>query len=185
VGTPGYIAPEVLTAYDYSPASDMWAAGVITFIMLSGSPPFYGRNHPEIFDRIRKARWGFNGRNWGQVSENAKDLVKRMLAQNPAERLTAAQIMEHPWIKEYDTQSDAHLADAIEDLKKVGPRGVVEWVAVLSPPACPARVLVTAPPTHQPTHPSAFPLASRSSTRGRSSRARRWRASRERVSRGC
>jgi serine/threonine protein kinase len=77
----------------------VWAAGVILFILLSGSPPFYGRTHPEIFQRIKAGRWGFHGRNWESVSEGAKDLVRRMLVQDPAQRITAEGVLQHPWIK--------------------------------------------------------------------------------------
>ena len=122
VGTPGYICPAVLANYEYSAASDIWAAGVILFILLSGSPPFYGRTHKEIFEKIKTAHWGFNGRNWNQVSDGAKDLVKKMLKQNPAERLTVEEILEHPWIKEHEMVSSANLPDTLADLKKFNAR---------------------------------------------------------------
>jgi calcium-dependent protein kinase len=122
VGTPGYIAPEILTNYEYSPASDLWAAGVILFILLSGSPPFYGRTHKEIFEKIKAGHWGFHGRNWGQVSDGAKDLVKKMLKQAPGERLSLAGVLEHPWIREHESLSSAHLPDTLESLAKFNAR---------------------------------------------------------------
>lgn len=122
VGTPGYIAPEILTNYEYSPASDLWAAGVILFILLSGSPPFYGRTHKEIFEKIKAGHWGFHGRNWGQVSDGAKDLVRKLLKQAPGERLTLAGVLEHPWIREHDSLPAAHLPDTLESLAKFNAR---------------------------------------------------------------
>eukprot|EP00624_Nannochloropsis_granulata_P003798 evm.model.NODE_29167_length_7231_cov_18.064030.1 len=117
VGTPGYICPAVLTGYEYSAASDIWAAGVILFILLSGSPPFYGRTHKEIFEKIKTAHWGFHGRNWGQVSEGAKDLVKRMLRQKPADRFTVEEVLDHPWIREHEQVSAEDLPGTLESLK--------------------------------------------------------------------
>jgi len=117
VGTPGYICPAVLTSYEYSAASDIWAAGVILFILLSGSPPFYGRTHKEIFEKIKTAHWGFHGRNWSQVSEGAKDLVKRMLRQKPADRLTVEEVLDHPWIREHEQVSEEDLPGTLESLK--------------------------------------------------------------------
>lgn len=122
VGTPGYIAPEILTNYEYSPASDLWAAGVILFILLSGSPPFYGRTHKEIFEKIKAGHWGFHGRNWGQVSDGAKDLVKKMLKQAPGERLTLAGVLEHPWIREHESLPSTNLPDTLESLAKFNAR---------------------------------------------------------------
>lgn len=122
VGTPGYIAPEILTNYEYSPASDLWAAGVILFILLSGSPPFYGRTHKEIFEKIKAGHWGFHGRNWGQVSDGAKDLVTRMLKQAPGERLTLRGVLEHPWIREHGSLPSTNLPDTLESLAKFNAR---------------------------------------------------------------
>lgn len=122
VGTPGYICPAVLTGYEYSAASDMWAVGVILFILLSGSPPFYGRTHKEIFEKIKSAHWGFHGRNWSQVSDGAKDLVKRMLRQNPAERLTVEEVLDHPWIREHESVSAEDLPGTLESLKNFSAR---------------------------------------------------------------
>ena len=100
----------------------MWAWGVILFILLSGSPPFYGRTHPDIFARIKQGRWGFNGRNWGQVSEGAKDLVRKMLTQDPAARITAEGVLQHPWIRQHEALSSAHLGGALDDLSKYNAR---------------------------------------------------------------
>ena len=122
VGTPGYIAPEILNNYEYSPAADLWAAGVILFILLSGSPPFYGRTHKEIFEKIKAGQWGFNGRNWGQVSDAAKDLVTKMLKQAPGERLTLAGVLEHPWIREHESVPAAHLPGTLDSLAKFNAR---------------------------------------------------------------
>lgn len=128
----GYIAPEVLNNYEYSAASDIWAAGVILFILLSGSPPFYGRTHKEIFEKIKAGRWGFIGRNWASVSEGAKDLVKNMLVQDPKGRYTAEHVLNHPWIREHEFLSQAHMPDTLEDLAKFSARQKFKAAAMVS-----------------------------------------------------
>lgn len=102
--------------------SDIWAAGVILFILLSGSPPFYGRKHPEVFEKIKLGKWGFVGRNWATVSESAKDLVRKMLAQRPEDRITAEGVLEHPFVKEYSTISSTHMPDTLAELKRYNAR---------------------------------------------------------------
>ena len=120
--------------------SDIWAAGVILFILLSGSPPFYGRTHKEIFEKIKAGRWGFIGRNWASVSDGAKDLVKGMLVQDPKERLTAEQVLNHPWICEHESVSQANLADTLEDLAKYSARQKFKAAAMVSAYVCEAMI---------------------------------------------
>ena len=99
VGSPYYVAPEVLRR-KYGRECDMWSAGVILYILLGGLPPFWGNNEKEIFDSIMKGKVDFSEDPWPEISHSAKDLVKRLLTHNRAERLTVTQALAHPWLKQ-------------------------------------------------------------------------------------
>lgn len=92
VGSPFYIAPEVLVG-DYNQAADVWSAGVILYILLSGVPPFWGKTKSTIFDAVREANLCFHSDNWDHISLSAKDLISGMLYFDPSKRLTAAQVL--------------------------------------------------------------------------------------------
>ncbi|KAM7266262.1 hypothetical protein ACFE04_004159 [Oxalis oulophora] len=98
VGSPFYIAPEVL-AGGYNEAADIWSAGVILYILLSGMPPFWGKTKSQIFDAVKAADLHFPCDPWDRISESAKKLVQGMLCTDPSRRLTAEQVLEHSWIK--------------------------------------------------------------------------------------
>ncbi|CAN6485007.1 unnamed protein product [Victoria cruziana] len=92
VGSPFYIAPEVL-AGGYTEAADVWSAGVILYILLSGVPPFHGSTKSKIFDEVKTADIWLPSDPWDHVSASAKDLIKRMLCRDPKQRPTAAQVL--------------------------------------------------------------------------------------------
>lgn len=92
VGSPFYIAPEVL-AGGYNQAADVWSAGVILYILLSGMPPFWGNTKSRIFHAVREADLRFPSNPWDHISESAKDLVMGMLSTDPSQRLTARQVL--------------------------------------------------------------------------------------------
>ncbi|BFG31616.1 hypothetical protein CerSpe_178900 [Prunus speciosa] len=98
VGSPFYIAPEVLTG-GYDQSADVWSAGVILYILLSGIPPFWGKTKSRIFDAVRAADLWFPPDPWGHISVSAKDLIAEMLCVDPSRRLTAAQVLAHPWLQ--------------------------------------------------------------------------------------
>lgn len=99
-GTPGYCAPEVLRGEEYEPAIDMWAVGVITYILLCGFEPFYDdRGDQAMFQRILKCDYEFMSPWWDEVSVNAKDLVSKLIVKDPKKRLTAKQALQHPWVQ--------------------------------------------------------------------------------------
>ena len=98
VGTPGYVAPEVLAKRLYTGACDIWALGVILYVLLVGYPPFYAETNRELFEIIKRGQFYFHEEFWGRISVEAKDLVRRMLVVDPAKRLTADQILSHEWI---------------------------------------------------------------------------------------
>ncbi|KAJ6819722.1 calcium-dependent protein kinase 2-like [Iris pallida] len=99
VGSAYYVAPEVLKR-KYGKEIDVWSAGVILYILLSGVPPFWAETEKGIFDAILEGEIDFESSPWPSISESAKDLVRRMLTQDPKKRITSAQVLEHPWIKE-------------------------------------------------------------------------------------
>lgn len=98
-GTPGYVAPEILSSAPYGKAVDMWSIGVITYILLGGYPPFHDDNQKALFKKIKNAEYEFHEEYWGEVSDEAKDLIRHLLKTNPVERLTAEEALNHPWMK--------------------------------------------------------------------------------------
>ncbi|RVX04211.1 Calcium-dependent protein kinase 15 [Vitis vinifera] len=92
VGSAYYVAPEVLRR-SYGAEADIWSAGVILFILLSGVPPFWGENEQSIFDTILRGHIDFSSDPWPSISNSAKDLVKKMLRADPKERLTAIDVL--------------------------------------------------------------------------------------------
>jgi len=98
-GTPDYAAPEVIKMEgEYGKEVDMWAVGVITYVLLCGYPPFYSENQTELFDQIASADYTFNDPEWSEISDKAKDFIKKLLVVEPSERMTAEQAIEHEWI---------------------------------------------------------------------------------------
>jgi calcium/calmodulin-dependent protein kinase I len=101
-GTPGYVAPEVISGTEYDSKVDMWSLGVITYVILCGFPPFYHENHAELFKAIKSCNYEFVAPFWDNVSEGAKDLITKLLVVNPEVRLSAEQVLEHPWVRGED-----------------------------------------------------------------------------------
>nr|DAD23359.1 TPA_asm: hypothetical protein HUJ06_024822 [Nelumbo nucifera] len=112
VGSAYYVAPEVLRR-SYGKEVDIWSAGVILYILLSGVPPFWAETEKGIFDAILKGDIDFESAPWPSISRSAKDLVRKMLTQDPKKRITSAQVLEHPWIKEDGEASDKPIDSAV------------------------------------------------------------------------
>ncbi|XP_036831098.1 peripheral plasma membrane protein CASK isoform X14 [Oncorhynchus mykiss] len=122
VGTPHFMAPEVVKREPYGKPVDVWGCGVILFILLSGCLPFYGTKE-RLFEAICRGKYKLNPRHWGHISESAKDLVRRMLMLDPAERITVYEALNHPWLKERDRYAyKIHLLETVEQLRKFNAR---------------------------------------------------------------
>ncbi|XP_047329192.1 calcium-dependent protein kinase 26-like isoform X2 [Impatiens glandulifera] len=112
VGSPYYVAPEVLLKH-YGPKADVWTAGVILYILLSGVPPFWAETQQGIFDAVLKGDLDFESDPWPLISESAKDLIRKMLCCRPDGRLTAHGVLCHPWICENGVAPDKALDAAV------------------------------------------------------------------------
>ncbi|KAL7148051.1 hypothetical protein ABFS83_06G151300 [Erythranthe nasuta] len=98
VGTPYYVAPEVLTERSYNEKVDVWSAGVILYIMLAGVPPFFGDGPAETFEAVLRGNLRFPTKIFRSVSPAAKDLLRKMICRDVSRRLSAEQVLRHPWI---------------------------------------------------------------------------------------
>ena len=97
-GTPYYMAPEVLKG-SYQAQADIWALGVLLYTLVSGYLPFQGQDPREVFDKIKSADFHFNHIEFAMISEECKDLIKRLLVADPKERLNGKEALDHPWFK--------------------------------------------------------------------------------------
>ncbi|KAI4326874.1 hypothetical protein L6164_019399 [Bauhinia variegata] len=112
VGSAYYVAPEVLRR-SYGPEADIWSAGVILYILLCGVPPFWAENEQGIFDAILRGHIDFISEPWPSISSSAKDLIRKMLRADPKERLSAVEVLNHPWVREDGDASDKPLDIAV------------------------------------------------------------------------
>ncbi|KAL2316882.1 hypothetical protein Fmac_030758 [Flemingia macrophylla] len=112
VGSAYYIAPEVLKR-KYGPEVDIWSIGVMLYILLCGVPPFWAESENGIFNAILRGHIDFTSDPWPSISPQAKDLVRKMLNSDPRQRLTAYEVLNHPWIKEDGEAPDVPLDNAV------------------------------------------------------------------------
>ncbi|KAF4350627.1 hypothetical protein F8388_013168 [Cannabis sativa] len=112
VGSAYYVAPEVLRR-KYGKEIDVWSAGVMLYILLSGVPPFWAETEKGIFDAILQGEIDFDSQPWPSISSSAKDLVRKMLTQDPRKRITSAHVLEHPWLREGGEASDKPIDSAV------------------------------------------------------------------------
>ncbi|EAS04135.3 calcium-dependent kinase (macronuclear) [Tetrahymena thermophila SB210] len=98
IGTPFYVAPEILTKKPYDEKCDVWSLGVIMYILLCGYPPFWGQTDQEIYEKVKKGKFEFYDEDWADRSSDAKDLISKMLQYDPKDRISATEAYAHPWI---------------------------------------------------------------------------------------
>ncbi|EPS73534.1 calcium-dependent protein kinase 8, partial [Genlisea aurea] len=113
VGSPYYMAPEVLKR-NYGPEIDIWSAGVILYILLCGVPPFWAETEQGVAQAIIQCVIDFKRDPWPKVSDNAKDLVMKMLEPDPNKRLTARQVLEHPWLQNIEKAPNVSLGETVK-----------------------------------------------------------------------
>ena len=127
-GTAYYIAPEVLKG-EYNEKCDIWACGVIFYILLCGYPPFNGETDDEIYEAVLSGKFQFPEEDWGQVSQEAKDLIKKMLTKDPKKRISALYSMQDVWFKKNEEKSeyDKKLAKKVlNNMKKFKKHRILE-----------------------------------------------------------
>ncbi|KAL2320779.1 hypothetical protein Fmac_029748 [Flemingia macrophylla] len=112
VGSPYYMAPEVLKR-NYGPEVDIWSAGVILYILLCGVPPFWAETEQGVAQAIIRSVVDFKRDPWPKVSDNAKDLVKKMLDPDPRRRLTAQEVLDHPWLQNAKKAPNVSLGETV------------------------------------------------------------------------
>ncbi|XP_067618445.1 peripheral plasma membrane protein CASK isoform X3 [Eurosta solidaginis] len=132
VGCPHYMAPEVVTRRLYGKGCDVWGAGVMLHVLLSGRLPFLGSGI-RLQNSIARGRISFEAPEWKSISATAKDLVMKMLSANPLHRPSITEVLEHPWMRDRDKLQRQHLADTVEELKRYNARrklkGAVQAIA--------------------------------------------------------
>ncbi|XP_055975118.1 serine/threonine-protein kinase DCLK2 isoform X2 [Sorex fumeus] len=119
-GTPTYVAPEIIAETGYGLKVDIWAAGVITYILLCGFPPFRSENNlqEDLFDQILAGKLEFPAPYWDSITDSAKELISQMLQVNVEARCTAGQILSHPWVSDDAPQENNMQAEVTGKLKQ-------------------------------------------------------------------
>ncbi|XP_023933560.1 calcium/calmodulin-dependent protein kinase type II subunit beta isoform X2 [Lingula anatina] len=122
-GTPGYLSPEVLRKDPYGKPVDIWACGVILYILLVGYPPFWDEDQHRLYAQIKAGAYDYPSPEWDTVTPEAKNLINSMLTVNPAKRITAGDALKHPWICQRErVASVVHRQETVDCLKKFNAR---------------------------------------------------------------
>ncbi|XP_052214863.1 peripheral plasma membrane protein CASK-like isoform X3 [Dreissena polymorpha] len=121
IGTPQFMAPEVVKREPYGKPVDVWGCGIMLFILLCGYPPFMGTKE-RLAELIVQGRYHMREKQWITISPEAKDLVSKMLEVDQEQRITVEEALQHPWIKERSKISKNHLTETVEELKKFNSR---------------------------------------------------------------
>ncbi|XP_024084789.1 peripheral plasma membrane protein CASK isoform X2 [Cimex lectularius] len=147
IGTPQFMAPEVVDRQQYGKPGDIWSAGVLLHILLSGTLPFIGTRH-RLYHSICLGKLHLDSPLWDCISESAKDLVKRMLHVDPHQRITIQEVLNHKWLRDRDKAvSKIHLLDTVEEMKKLNARRRLKG-AVMAAVASPKWSLDPTDPDH-------------------------------------
>uniref|UniRef100_A0A8C8C2T3 calcium/calmodulin-dependent protein kinase n=1 Tax=Oncorhynchus tshawytscha TaxID=74940 RepID=A0A8C8C2T3_ONCTS len=135
-GTPGYLSPEVLRKEAYGKPVDIWACGVILYILLVGYPPFWDEDQHKLYQQIKAGAYDFPSPEWDSVTPEAKNLINQMLTINPAKRITAQEALKHPWVSQRSTvASMMHRQETVECLKKFNARRKLKSLSLFVPPS--------------------------------------------------
>ncbi|KAJ6349630.1 hypothetical protein OIU77_007085 [Salix suchowensis] len=110
---PAILARVKVLRKHYGPEADVWSAGIILYILLSGVPPFWAETEIGIFKQILQGKLDFESEPWPSITDSAKDLIRKMLERNPKKRLTAHEVLCHPWIVDDRIAPDKPLDSAV------------------------------------------------------------------------
>ncbi|KAM7314903.1 peripheral plasma membrane protein CASK isoform X2 [Ixodes scapularis] len=146
IGTPHFMAPEVVQRKPYGKPADVWSCGVLLYVLLTGTLPFLGTKE-RLHEAICSGKLNLTGRQWDQISEYGKDVIQRMLCLDPRDRYTVEELLNHPWLKDRDHCAPrVHLQETVDELRKFNARrklkGAVlaavsssKWTSFYSDPA--------------------------------------------------
>eukprot|EP00049_Salpingoeca_infusionum_P018125 m.355872 g.355872 ORF g.355872 m.355872 type:complete len:467 (-) comp17368_c0_seq1:295-1695(-) len=121
-GTPGYLSPEVIRRTPYDEKVDVWACGVILYILLVGYPPFWEEDQTKLYEQIKACNYDFPSPEWDTVTESAKELITLMLDPNPAKRPSVRQCLQHPWLAQVDVPATVNRQETLDELRKFNAR---------------------------------------------------------------
>ena len=122
IGTPHFMAPEVIQRKAYGKPVDVWSTGVLLHILLSGTMPFLGTKD-RLYETVCVGKLYLNSAKWQYISDQAKDLLRQMLRTDPLERLSVDECLKHPWIAERERfVPKVHLVETVDELRKFNAR---------------------------------------------------------------
>nr|KAF7421424.1 hypothetical protein H0235_009260 [Vespula pensylvanica] len=131
-GTPGYLSPEVLKKEPYGKPVDIWACGVILYILLVGYPPFWDDDQHRLYAQIKAGSYDYPSPEWDTVTPEAKNLINQMLTVNPSKRITANEALKHPWICQRErVASVVHRQETVDCLKKFNARRKLKYDRII------------------------------------------------------
>jgi len=115
-GTATYVAPEVLMATGYDPICDVWSVGVITYVLLSAHIPFDGQTENQVFQKILRAQFRFPSPMWDDISEEAKDFIRKIFVVDPKKRMSVSDCLDHAWLNmENEEKLEKALPSSLRD----------------------------------------------------------------------
>ncbi|KAK2573489.1 Peripheral plasma membrane protein CASK [Acropora cervicornis] len=131
IGTPHFMSPEMINREQYGKPIDVWGCGVVLFILLSGSFPFQGTGE-KLYESIRRGVPTMRPKMWDNISDEARDLVKKMLEHDQNVRVTAREALQHPWLKNREVPQRMHLQESVDEMKKFNARRKLKWQMEMS-----------------------------------------------------
>jgi len=121
-GTPGYVAPEIVSQEPYGKECDYWSIGIVLYILLCGYPPFYDEDNMVLFEKIKSGKFDFPDQSWANISPEVKDLLSHILEVDPKKRYTPEMMIAHPWFAK-DLTEGPKSTDMIDQMRKWKSKG--------------------------------------------------------------
>ncbi|PIO66112.1 hypothetical protein TELCIR_12188 [Teladorsagia circumcincta] len=116
-GSPEFVSPEIVRGYPLTLATDMWSAGTLTYVLLTGISPFHGDNDTETLENVSNCAYSMKGDEWRPFTAEAADFVKHLLMEIPGERMTVDEALEHPWLSDPSLKTAPLSADTLREFK--------------------------------------------------------------------